>query len=379
MTLALPLPRRFVLAASLWPRSAGDRRNSHRIRARGPRAGRAHSVALPVHVGERWRGGGVVVAADGQLIVATHGIVVRAALDRTLRSVFPIPPLARVEEDDEPGGADEEPEHFRCRWVCAPLALADGSAVVLATPDLLVVDPQGCLVGRASSELADDGGHSPNVTHDGALVVTHISGEVDELADGATRRLGRFGYDIPPPAITDDDALIIVGFAGARLTRLEREGPTRRWSAGTAWLDLLASIDRDGFIACGGLDEHGSLIVDRSGSVVARLDRAAVFTECDGGDWLARSDGQLARVRRDGSRVWSITLEPGGAWRHHAALVDDDGWVYVISGARLLGLDAASGEERFTIELGGSSDAPLAAAAPGVLALVVDDRLVWID
>jgi len=393
-----PLPSRFVLAATPWSRTGGNRRNSARVSIEGPRRGRvAVDVELPgLEADERrWRGGGVAMGADGALIVVANGRVFRIGLDGRILSVAAIPvpgPDPRAEDgpteemdldaDATNSPPDDETEYEPRRSVLAPpVALADGAAVVLAPPELLVFDAPGRLVGGVYvGGTADDSALSPNVTHGGALVLTHMTGEVEWLADGQRRKIGAFGYDVVPPAIYADDAMAIAGYASAGFVCVAADG-TRRWSAGLKDADLLPAIDADGFAVVGSQNDQRSIVVAPDGRVVGAIDDAGTFAEGLAGDWFVRTRDTLSRVRRDGSRVWTALHEvsPDLLWGAQAPAADAAGRVYALTPDGLLARDARTGTESFRARLDGAPRAALALVAPGLAAILLEHRLLLIE
>ncbi|MCA9609049.1 MAG: hypothetical protein KC619_25785 [Myxococcales bacterium] len=385
----LPLPARFDLADTPWPRTGGDRRHSARVSVPGPRFGRVvGEVSLPVAEG-RWRGGGIATAADGAMVVVAGGVVTRVSLGGEVRSSATIPPPGPeppYEGDDvlEDGALeaidpDDEEDPFD-RPLSPPVALADGNVLVLAPPEVLVFDPRGELVGGAYVENgADDSGLSPNLTHDGALLVTYNTGEVVRFADGARRELGVFGYDVVPPAVGADDALVIAGYAGAGLVCVAPDG-SRRWRAGIEYADMVPAVDAEGFVVVGSNNDARSFVVSPEGRVVATLDGVAAFAEATGGDWLARRRDGLARVRRDGSCIWSRPLEavPGLLWGAQAPIADAEDRVCTLGPDALLVHDARTGEEVARAPLPGAP-LGLAVVAPGRAAVLVGQRLLLIE
>lgn len=381
-----PLPLRFVLAESPWPRTGGDRRNSARVGIEGPKHGRLAievPLAAPVADGRSWRGGGLVVGADGVMIVASGGRFLRIGLDGRVLVEALIPPQSRdpyVDPDDVIEDPPDAVERVHHTVVAPPVALADGGAVVIAPPDLLVFDSRGVLAGGAYVGTGpDDSGLSPNVTDTGALVLTQVMGPVEWFIDGQVRDMGIFGYDIVPVALFADDAMVISGYAGSRLVCVDPDG-ARRWRVDMD-ADMLPAIDADGFVAAGSVNEQRSVIVAPDGSVAGAVDGAAAFAEGSNGDWFARFKTGLSRVRRDGSPVWTVPCEVlrGLRWGAQAPIADAAGRVYVLAPDALLALDADTGAEIFRAPLGGAPRAALALVAPGLCAILLEDRVVLIE
>jgi hypothetical protein len=393
-----PLPSRFVLAATPWPRTAGDRRNSSHVSIEGPRHGRvAVAVDLPGSDpdGRAWSGGGIAMGTDGALIVVAHGRVSRIAVDGTILSVASIPlPGPDPRGNDEltadanasaiadgsnlDAQADTAP---RRTVVVPPIALADGAVVVLASPELLVFDASGHIGGAYVGSTPDDSMLAPNVTHGGALVLTHMTGTVELFADGQRRELdGVFGYDIVPPAIYPDDAMAIAGYAGTGLICVTTDG-TRRWSTDLKDTDHLPAIDVHGFAAVGSLNDQRSIIVAPDGTLVGSIPRTGTFAEAEAGDWFVRTRDMLARVRRDGSPVWMErhSASPELRWGAQAPVADAAERVYTLATSSLIARDARKGNAAFHAELGGAPASALALVAPGLAALLVGQRLLLIE
>jgi hypothetical protein len=387
------LPARFLLAATAWPRTGGGPRQAGRVAFQGPSRGRIlHAIELP-DVSDA-RGGGVAVDAGGRLIVVAGGMVFRVTLEGDITSRLAVPPaLASIEPgadggdagvaDDPAGEAGDEEDvapPVRPRLHAAPVALRDGNAVVLAPPEVLVVGADGGLVARLHvGGLADDSGAAPNVTSDGALVLTYLTGEVELVRDGSRRPLGAFGYDVPPPALYPDDALAISGYYGTGLVAVATDG-TRRWRSGLEQADRLPAIDAEGFAVAGSANDDRSIVVSPAGEVVGSIGVCADFAEAGGGDWIARSRDGVARYRRDGSLVWSAAdpLAEGTAWGGWAAMVDRDDRVYVLGDDALAARDGRTGRELFRAALGERAFIAPALVAPGLAAVLVGRRLLLV-
>jgi|JI10StandDraft_1071094.scaffolds.fasta_scaffold12263_6 hypothetical protein len=364
------MTRAFQLAASLWPRAGGDRRNSGRVACAGPVAGRVVAeVALPTSR-LAWRGAGLAVADDGAVLVVADGHLVRVGVDGAIASVSDL--AACLAEVDSAAAVVTN------RALTPPVALADGSTLVIVPPHALRFGPDGALIGSDDlGEMVDDSGLAPNLTHAGGLVITRISGGVDVSLDGRPVPVGSFGDDIVPPALHADDAMVIAGYAGAGLVCVAADG-TRRWRAKLADPDLVPSIDRDGFVAAGSLSARRSIIVDAVGRTVGRLGRAAVFAEAEGGDWFARSADGLWRVGRDGAPRWVHPLdEVDLGWGARAPIADRAGVVHVVTARGYRAVDATTGAARFDLDLGEAPRA-LAVVGPGRAAVLCAQRLLLV-
>lgn len=379
----IALPARFELARSLWPRTGGDRRNSARFDAPGPRFGRVRAeVVLPHSKGPKKiaPAGGVCVSADGMLIVAHDRHVSWLTRDGVVVHAAEVPKAGAAPRMAREGALTEGDEEFtggRRGRVGAPVALADGGCVLSSSPEVLVYDRAGVLVaGACVGVLLDDSVWAMNVTHTGALVVTRITGEVELVANGVRRRIGGFGYDILPPAVRDDDALVIAGYAGSGLVCVGRDG-ARRWRTELRYADGLPAMDRDGFVAVGSLNDKCSEIVAPDGRVVGALNAAAVFSEGPGGDWFARTRDALMRVRRDGSVVWQ---RPVGEMVRPSVVTDAAGRVYTTTPKGLLAVHQDEGRPLFHANISGLACAALAPAGEGLMAVVCErGRLVLVE
>lgn len=187
----------FQLAQTVWPRVGGDQANRSRLRIAGPHtAPHWQKTALPVldetpeHM-KKTRNG-VIVMPDETLRVCHAGMLIAVTLDGTILWQVDLSNLAR--EDDY--------------WISSlPTALQTGETLLWQPDKLLLIDRLGTV--RTQSYLlpsgnewanADDSGFSPNLTHNGFLILSAITGEVYFFTDGgwialSKQQLARLTFD----------------------------------------------------------------------------------------------------------------------------------------------------------------------------------------
>ncbi|MBN8614605.1 MAG: hypothetical protein J0L92_28650 [Deltaproteobacteria bacterium] len=356
------------------------------MRAKGPRYGRARSFTLPTRVdAPHWMGGGIAIAATGELVVSLGGVLSWVDVAVGVRTSWRAPESTRGELDDDPIGEESEAgrSHVRRRTIGPPLTLDDGTVVIGCCDDVLVLDAEGRERARWSIDGLDDSNVSPNLTHAGSLVLGSMFGTVTVIDHEGPRALRALGYDVLPPAITRDDTLVLAGYAGAGLCAVSIDG-TKRWSSGHRDADLLVTLDDDGFAACGSRNDAGAFVVSPEGSVTARIDGACTFASLPGGDWIARSEQSVRRVGRDGTVLWSHRIESKGPRWSSEVVISEDGRVHLVARDRVCALDVASGREVASIDLPKRDDTHhvggvLSCAGPGLLGTLVGDQLVIVD
>lgn len=340
------------LADGCWPRTGADRRHSRRVGVLGPSRGSTRAVcALPGPS-----------SALAQLAAAEESIWISRA-DHLL--CFDLRGELRW------SAAAGDPE--RARFTSAPLILSDGTAVLRSGRRLSFVSARG-VVGRVDWTGADDSGPAPNLTADGRIVLTSMSGEVAlASADGAVTPVGSFGYDILPPAIQDDGTLVISGYGGSGLVCVTPSGE-RVWAGDSRDPDLLPSVDASGVVAVGALG-GGSSFHSPSGGRLGSYREGAAFAELGGGQWAALGRTSLACVDSSGVVSWTRAL--GGeidlAWGGLGPVIDQANRVYF---PRVGGFACVtrSGEAVFDLDLP-ATPSDVAIVSEGVAAVVVGDAL----
>jgi hypothetical protein len=344
------------LADSAWPRTAGDRRNSRRADVEGPRRGVLRRVFE--HGSRELAGpqrGGLAVAADHSLRMILGGQVFAFA------------------------GAGEQLWEFELPAGngSSPLVLADGTCIVAVGHELVFLSPSGMQLARVATGLAlDDSGPALNLAPDGTLILTTMHGELFGLRGSKLESLGRgFGYDLVPPAIDDEGGMVLAGYAGKGLVRVDPRGELL-WRSGLKYADLLPTIDGEGRAAGGSLNEGESRILARDGTLLGTYPAAATFAITDEG-WVALSEHALAGLGHEGELRWQ---RAGGARRRWGSLgpaVDRLGRIHAPCGASLVVLEP-DGRERFVVALP-SEPSDLALVGDGRLALVLADGLHFVE
>ncbi len=327
-------PGPWRLASTPWPRSAACSRNSRRTNVSGPREGtlrellRLPGKANPTR--QRYARSGVAIATDG----------------------FRVASRRRLFAFDREGGPRWETGLLgdaHSRFEAGPLILEGDITVVGLDHHLAFVAPDGAILGRIEVEggALDDSGHSPALTNDGRLVLTGALREVSVVgADGLAYSLGEYGLDIAPPAVAPDGTLVVAGFSGAGLVRVDPIDGRVRAEAQVPNVDQMPCVAADGTMAAGSSFGSGQLC-DADGRTIATVP-AQIFADAGDG-WRAMSYGALRSVDRAGAVLWERPLGDGieVGW-HQRMIVDDQGFTYCALPQSLVCVDP-SGELVFEV------------------------------
>jgi len=381
----------WVLASTLWPRSAGDAGNRRCFGAEGPRAPRLSAPcflpALRVAAPDPSPIDGGVIADDGTLrvihgdclsAVDQDGTVLWSVSVRELDAAIVIPPAppSEDEEEEERGGDAAEAQEGPGRLTRSlPTALAGGHTLVGLTRGAVIVDARGQMVAQVAQELMDDSGPSPCVTAGGVPVLSTIAEGVFAWEPAGLRRLGRFGYDVVPPAVYSDDSLAIAGYAGSGFCRVRLSGE-KVWATELHEADLLPSINSSQHAAVGSRNDRCSALYAASGATLGIHPCAAVFAEYPDGGWIAVSDCAVARIDSSANKIWWAEIATSLRWGVLGPIVDPEGMIYVQDGESLVALDP-NGTAKFSVWLG-KSVGPVFPAGPGRFAVVADGVLRFI-
>jgi hypothetical protein len=234
----------------------------------------------------------------------------------------------------------------------APVALRGGATlVVCAGGPVVILAPDGRTSARIDvDEPLDDSGPAAQITREGELVLTAMTGEVFQLGRHGRRHFGEFGYDIVPPAIDAEDGLIVAGYARG-LFRTGKGIPTQRFP-GIHDPDLLPVVKPDGTVAVGSLNEECSVFFDGGQRLIGRFPFAAAFSDAGVDRWIALWKSGVACLVSDGTVLWQETWqdEIDVSWGRLQSLVAPSGDVYIPHPSGLLAL-AADGSRRFLLPL----------------------------
>lgn len=386
----------WILASTLWPRSAGDAGNRRRFAAIGPRAPRLSAPfflpALRAADSEPSPIDGGVIAEDGSLRVIHGDCLSAVELDGTVRwtravrdldAAIVIPPVAAIVADDADQGVEGEDRSEEVAVPAGPprlvrslpTALAGGHTLLGVTRGAVIVDARGEVVAQVAQELMDDSGPSPCVTGAGVPVLSTIAEGVFAWEPGGLRRLGTFGYDVVPPAVYRDDSLAVSGYAGRGFCRVTLAGEVV-WTTELAEADLLPSINSSQHAAVGSRNDRCSALYGASGATLGIHPCAAVFAEYPDGGWIAVSDCAVARIDSSANKIWWAEIATTLRWGVLGPIVDPEGMIYVQDGESLVALDA-DGTAKFSVWLG-KSVGPVFPVGAGRFAVVADGVLRFI-
>jgi hypothetical protein len=235
----------FDLAQTVWPRFGGDRANRSLLSIPGPHTIPIwQKILLPTHDGTpshmKKTTSGVIVMPDETLRVLHAGLLIAVTLDGTI--LWQVDLSALVSED----------EH----WISSlPTALQNGETLLLLPNELLLVDRFGGVrrqnyqitsdageVSAPGSNCPDDSGFSPNLTYNGLLILSAITGEVYIFTKNRWQEIGVYGYDIVTPAVYPDNSLAIAGY-GRGCCRVNLYGESQ-WTTHLRGADLLPTLNQ---------------------------------------------------------------------------------------------------------------------------------------
>ena len=308
--------------------------------------------------------GGLAVAADQSL---------RVSMSRRLVALEPEGALRWAVEIDGRGPQTDWAWHLPS----TPLVLAEDHCVVTFGQSALFVSASGRMLARVHTHsMLDNSGPAPNLAPDGTLILTTMLGELLRLSETSLVELAAgFGYDLVAPAIDDEGRMALAGYAGKGLVLAEPSGAIV-WRSGLRYADLMPSMDAEGRVACGSLNEERSRILDREGNVLADHPEAASFAVSERG-WVALSERSLAGLDPTGELRWQRAGGFKGRWGRVGALVDAAARVFAPVGTSLVALDS-DGRERFVVALP-SPPLDLALVAPGRIAVALAEGLFFVD
>ena len=309
---------------------------------------------------------GVVVAPDGSLRVVHAGML--SAFSPTME------PLWQIDLAAASGTRKQWLPYF---GLSLPTVLQNGSTLMIMRNGLLLVPAGGSTVEVFGEDLAlDDSGMSPNLTLDGRPLISSILGEVFILSGGRWLPIGErgYGFDILCPAIYDDGSLAIAGYAGSGFCRVALDS-TIHWQSNLRDADGLPTVHTSQVAAVGSLNDGLSMFFAPGGSALGHYPHPAVFATYNDG-WVALSRHRVARLTIDGQDLWGNTI----SIQHSRAgivqpIVDVDGYIYIRHDNGLLCLDG-DGKTLFELSLPTTNPDPLSLIAPGVLAIVADNKLL---
>lgn len=356
-------PGPWRLAASPWPRSGGCPANSRRTAVSGPRQGslrelyRLPGKANPTR--QRYARSGVATASDGFRVASRRRLF---AFDR------------EGELRWDTGLLGDEHSRFEG----TPLVLADDVTVVGLDHHLAFVGADGAMLGRLEVEgsALDDSGHSPTLTRDGRLVLTGALREVAVVgADGLAHSLGEHGLDIAPPAIAADGSLVVGGFSGSGLVRVDPDDGTVRAETTFANADQMPTVAADGTMAAG--SSFGSGVLCASDGETLATVPAQIFAACDDG-WRAMSYGALRALDAAGEERWKLALGDGleVGW-HQRMAVDAEGFTYCALPTSLVCVDA-KGDLVFELVMD-ERPTDLAPLGDGEMVVVTAERVLLLE
>jgi hypothetical protein len=367
----------FDLARTVWPRFGGDRANRSLLSIPGPHTLPSwQKIFLPtrdVPLSHMKRTtSGVIVMPDETLRVLHGGLLIAVTLDGTI--LWQVDLSSLVSED----------EH----WICSlPTALKTGETLLLLPDALLLVERFGGVrrqdygipsddggVWTQGDMSPDDSGFSPNLTYNGLLILSAITGEVYLLEKNLWKEIGAYGYDIVPPAVYPDNSLAIAGYYGTGFCRVSLDGELQ-WTTQLKQADLLPTLNQDHIAAVGSLNDACSAFFRPDGQQIGEYHHAATFAVYPDGGWVALSKRRLARLTLEGSEVWGCDICPGESLSFvEQPLVEKDGFIFVRQQEGFLCCDA-HGRVVFEVKLAHPTLGPMSIVAPRVVAYTLENEL----
>lgn len=361
---------RFVLAASLWPRQGYDFGNRSQVPAPGPTQGRIMAqFALPTPAEgtpERaYKYGGIAVLPDATLRVAYAGMVTALTPDGTILWTQEL--VDTGEEDDE-----SHPMYHS-----APVALATGEVVISLPHSYIVISREGTVHLQQKMDGNDDSRYAPNLTPQGALILTSMFGEIRLVVDTQPQEMEpTFGYDIVPPAVYADGSLAVAGYYGTGFCRVQIDGQFC-WRTNFHEADLLSTVNHQDIAAVGSVNDQCSRLFSPTGQQIGEYSRAAVFASQGEELWLARSGAHLAQLNAFGQVQWEQELPVINHPELSQPITDNQGRIYLATEQGVTAWDA-SGRQLFHLPSGPTLPHSLALIAPATLACLAAGNLLLI-
>lgn len=348
------------LAQSHWPRSGGDRANSAHLSITGPVNGSIlHEIELPQSSFSPGSLSGCVVTDTISIRVVSSGYLSAVTFDGEIHWSIELKDLDRQS----------------CEYWSQPLALNHGCCLVVVEDSICIYDEQGkCLIQHPLPEPLENSGYSPNLTKNGELLVTSVTGEIFLINLAEQANLGDFGYDLLPPAIYSDGSLAIAGYNGRGFCQMSAKGEII-WNSSFSEPDLLPCISQHNITAIGSLNDQQSAFYSFDGTCLGTYPRSSIFAEYSEDTWIARSKQYVAKITTTGKECWGVSLNDTiNSWMLSQPIVDFLGHIYLLDDTNLICLNG-QGETLFTIELNDRPNGELCAIAPGMLAIVCGDKL----
>ncbi len=367
----------FDLAQTVWPRFGGDRANRSLLSIPGPHTMPSWQKTflptcdIPLSHMKRTTSG-VIVMPDETLRVLHAGLLIAVTLDGTL--LWQVDLSSLISED----------EH----WISSlPTALQTGETLLLLPNEMLLVDRFGGVrrqdyritsddgEGSAPGSIyPDDSGFSPNLTYNGLLLLSAVTGEVYLFTKNQWQEIGIYGYDIVTPAVYPDNSLAIAGFAGKGFCRVSLDGEIH-WRTHLQEADLLPTLNQEQIAAVGSLDEKCSAFFRPDGQQIGEYHHAAKFAVYPDGGWVALSKQRLARLTLEGREVWGCEICPAASLSFvEQPLVDKDGFIFVRQQEGFLCCDA-QGRVVFEVKLAHPPQGLMSIVAPGVVVYTQENEL----
>ena len=324
-----------------WFRTGADRRNSCRMDVEGPGKGEVvQRVTISQPSGEGSTRGAVVVDAEGRLLVLANQTITAV----TLRGE-----VAWAVRVREPSGRD-------LRSWSPPIAMPDGHCAFTTREHLHVLDGDGHVAQQVDLGFqADDTGYSPNLTHEGELVLTGIMGEVVVVErGGAVRRVWeQGGCDIVPPVIYPDGSLGLCGYSSLGYRRVLPSG-VALWASGVPDADLLPCLSERGVVAFGETNTGLSHLFDAEGTRLGTLAGEALFADAGQGRFVAVGREQVQLVDAGGAVLWRHDLPPDErkAW-YRLPAIDGTATAFVADRGHVEALELETGRTRWSLALPG--------------------------
>ncbi len=367
----------FDLAQTVWPRFGGDRANRSLLSIPGP-----HTIPIwqkillptldvtPSHMKKTTSG--VIIMPDETLRVSHAGLLIAVKLDGTI--LWQVDLSGLVSEDEY--------------WISSlPTALQTGETLLLLPNGLLLVDRFGGIrrqdyqitsddgeVSADGSICPDDSGFSPNLTYNGLLILSAITGEVYIFKKNVGQEIGVYGYDIVTPAVYPDNSLAIAGYYGRGFCRVNLDGELQ-WTTHLTGADLLPTLNQEHIAAVGSLNEKCSAFFRSDGQQIGEYHHAAKFAAYPDGGWIALSKQRLARLTLEGKELWGREMYPGDSLSFvEQPLVDKDGFIFARQKEGFLCCDA-HGRIVFEVKLSHPAQGLMSIVAPGVVVYTQENEL----
>ncbi|MEM8535519.1 MAG: hypothetical protein AAGF95_32110 [Chloroflexota bacterium] len=369
---------------SIWPRSGGDSGNRSQISVAGPSAGQiAKRIPLGDEMSTKGTGyiAGGAIAGDGSIRLVFGNQLCALSPDgavlwhRRLADYVVHEDSDESLEDENLEGSDEEDDREQRFFHSLPCIIDTANTLVTMPNTALIFDAQGEVVAQTDIMLPDDSGPAPNYDLFGIPLLTNMDGSVYAWEQDGLKELGRFGYDVVPVAMFDDNSFAVAGYSHTGLCRVRRDG-SLVWQSDLEDADCLPTISHSQQVAVGSLNDELSMLFAPDGQTIGTYHKPAVFAAYLDEGWIALSKDALARLTSTGQILWQHHITSEMRWGSYQPIVDSSGSIFVVDGSQVVCFQP-DGHVHFRFDVG-AVPGPLFPIREGMFGCVVGEHLIFV-